>query len=118
MFSVPMIREIWWRHFGCPRSVDKAAVDFFINHLTEEGRSFLRRTSGNEIQSMKTLDQRRRIAYIYGLAKDGSWKFAWNHQLLRDAKTKEPEIAAIAILESARCIAIAESGPFEDGWRD
>jgi hypothetical protein len=91
-----VIRTLWWR-IRCPRTVEAAARDFLRNRMTPTGIGWVHELSEPEIMSAKTLDQRRRIAYIYGLAKDGSWARDWNCRLLEASGAQGAEGAAAVI---------------------
>lgn len=95
-----LIKELRWR-VSCPRTVGRAAGDFVEKRLTSAGREFLAALSESELDSEKTLDHRRRIAYIYGLARDGSWAPAWNSSLQQATATESPREGALAILREA-----------------
>ena len=98
---------LWWRFWGCPRTVETAAADFL--HLRAGGprvREVLRipETWGYAT----TTDFTRRIAYVYGLGnvkrveldKPDVWSVGWNRRLLRACGTpSDPGAAADRILE-------------------
>ena len=93
-----------WRK-RCPRSVDSAANDFVERRMTPEGLAWLRDAGEEEIFTDATLSLRRRIAFIYGLAKDGSWEFDWNTELLNSTESSHAEEATFVILRKAQEIA-------------
>src|SRR5262249_2036093 len=102
-----MFVSLWWRFWGCPRSVEAAALDF----LHRRNGPWVRATlASRETWGMATTtDFARRIAYAYGLGSVKSvdwrtgqevWSAGWNWRLLRDCGSPtNPRVAAEHILD-------------------
>lgn len=129
-----MFRELAWRQWSCPRTVEAAARHFVEHRISLSGRAIL--ANPDSWGDYWVIDWKRIIAYAYGLARidgppsrdpwppgwrqrlllgetvaicDGTWSPGWNRRLIADAGG-EPELAAERILKRVSELAIETTG--------
>jgi hypothetical protein len=98
--AAQMFDVLWWRWWGCPRTLEAAALDFFWQRNPPRVRAlFADRTWARLVASALLLDFKRRVAATYGLARDfnfrttGKWSSGWNRRLLADCGGESEEAA-------------------------
>jgi hypothetical protein len=105
------VLELIWR-LRCPRSPEECARDFIEKRLPSQGVERLVALDADQLRSRDAfvVDQLRRIAYIYGLARDGSFAPAWNRRLIAKLGGGDIEEAARRLLGLARDLAREGAG--------
>ena len=94
---------VWKRE--CPVEPEKVVSDFIRNRLTKQGQDYLSRLSFDKLQRDETLAHRRRIASIYGIAKEydcpngGPSRPSWNLELIRNCGGVKPDLVVERIFQ-------------------